>query len=57
VFVYNFLILCTFSEWKLYKYDPRIIRFASETDNSLEKCVLSGINLPLFSSASVPKVL
>ncbi|KAI5580886.1 hypothetical protein BDE02_08G183100 [Populus trichocarpa] len=43
------------SEWKLYKYDPRIIRFASETDNSLEKCVLSGINLPLFSSATVPK--
>ncbi|KAL3582867.1 hypothetical protein D5086_017199 [Populus alba] len=43
------------SEWKLYKYDPRIIRFASEMDNSLEKCVLSGINLPLFSSATVPK--
>ncbi|CAK7336486.1 unnamed protein product [Dovyalis caffra] len=43
------------SEWKHYKYDPRIIRFASETDNSQEKCVLSGINLPQFSSATVPK--
>ncbi|KAJ6725390.1 RNA polymerase III TRANSCRIPTION INITIATION FACTOR COMPLEX SUBUNIT [Salix purpurea] len=43
------------SEWKLYKYNPRIIRFACEMDNSLEKCVLNGINLPQFSSATVPK--
>ncbi|KAG5240965.1 transcription factor 3C polypeptide [Salix suchowensis] len=45
------------SDWKLYKYNPRIIRFACEMDNSLEKCVLNGINLPQFSSATVPKVL
>jgi hypothetical protein len=56
VFVYNFLFLCTFSEWKHYKYVPRIIRFASETDNSQQKCVLGGIKLPQFSSATVPKV-
>eukprot|EP00258_Populus_trichocarpa_P033079 XP_024449098.1 uncharacterized protein LOC112326070 isoform X4 [Populus trichocarpa] len=43
------------SEWKHYKYDPRIIRFASETDNSQQKCVLGGIKLPQFSSATVPK--
>ncbi|KAG6771170.1 hypothetical protein POTOM_022517 [Populus tomentosa] len=43
------------SEWKHYKYDLRIIRFASETDNSQQKCVLGGIKLPQFSSATVPK--
>ncbi|CAK7340261.1 unnamed protein product [Dovyalis caffra] len=39
----------------LRRYNLKIIRFACETDNSQEKCDLSGITLQQFSSATVPK--
>jgi general transcription factor 3C polypeptide 2 len=44
------------SEWKHFNYEPRTVRFASEVGSLEGKDVVSGINLPQFSSATVPKV-
>ncbi|XP_065866664.1 uncharacterized protein [Euphorbia lathyris] len=41
-------------EWRQFNYEPRTIRFASELESSQRKGVLGEINLPQFSSASVP---
>lgn len=45
------------SEWRCFNYEPRTIRFASETGVSqwIDKDVLSEISLSQFSSATVPK--
>uniref|UniRef100_A0A6N2LWL1 Uncharacterized protein n=1 Tax=Salix viminalis TaxID=40686 RepID=A0A6N2LWL1_SALVM len=43
------------TEIQCYKSSITFLRFACEMDNSLEKCVFNGINLPQFSSATVPK--
>lgn len=45
-----------FREWRHYNYKPRTINFASETESSLGRDVVDGINLHQFSAASVPKV-
>ncbi|OMO89342.1 hypothetical protein CCACVL1_07901 [Corchorus capsularis] len=42
-------------EWRHFNYEPRTIRFASQVGNSQGKSVSDGINLPQFSSATVPK--
>lgn len=42
-------------EWRHYNYKPRTINFASETESSLGRDVVDGINLHQFSAASVPK--
>ncbi|XP_022765153.1 uncharacterized protein LOC111310200 isoform X5 [Durio zibethinus] len=42
-------------EWRHFNYEPRIIRFASELRDSPGKGVSDVINLPQFSSATVPK--
>ncbi|PPD77663.1 hypothetical protein GOBAR_DD25400 [Gossypium barbadense] len=43
-------------EWRHFDYEPRIIRFANELKDSPGKDVSLGIELPQFSSATVPKV-
>ncbi|KAK8289975.1 hypothetical protein V6Z12_D07G229200 [Gossypium hirsutum] len=42
-------------EWRHFDYEPRIIRFANELKDSPGKDVSLGIELPQFSSATVPK--
>ncbi|GKU98344.1 hypothetical protein SLEP1_g11358 [Rubroshorea leprosula] len=42
-------------EWRHFSYEPRIVRFASESECSKEKYVSSEVNLLQFSSATVPK--
>ncbi|XVE78102.1 hypothetical protein DITRI_Ditri13aG0117000 [Diplodiscus trichospermus] len=42
-------------EWRHFNYEPRIIRFASELEDSMHKDVSGGIHLPQISSATVPK--
>ncbi|KAJ0083331.1 hypothetical protein Patl1_30047 [Pistacia atlantica] len=42
-------------EWRYFNYEPRTVRFANETGIGGEKVILSEINLPQFSSATVPK--
>ncbi|KDP42720.1 hypothetical protein JCGZ_23660 [Jatropha curcas] len=41
-------------EWRYYNYEPRTVRFA-EMKNSQERSFLHEINLPQFSSSTVPK--
>ncbi|KAF3972575.1 hypothetical protein CMV_003925 [Castanea mollissima] len=43
------------SEWKYFNYEPRTVSFACEVGSLEGKDVVSGINLPQFSSATVPK--
>jgi hypothetical protein len=43
-------------EWKYFNYEPRAVRFACEVGSLEGKDVVSGIKLPQFSSATVPKV-
>ncbi|XP_010242589.1 PREDICTED: uncharacterized protein LOC104586906 isoform X2 [Nelumbo nucifera] len=43
-------------EWKHYYYKPRIIKFTCGTEKLQQKDVVNGINLPQFSSATVPKM-
>lgn len=43
-------------EWRHFSYEPRIVKFASESECSKEKYVSSEVNLLQFSSATVPKV-
>lgn len=50
---YNFHIC---SEWKSFNYEPRTVSFACEVGSPGGKDVVSGIHLPQFSSATVPKV-
>ncbi|KAL8132039.1 hypothetical protein AgCh_007796 [Apium graveolens] len=42
-------------EWKHFNYRPRVIRFASQSENHQEKDVFGEIKLPQFSAAIVPK--
>uniref|UniRef100_A0A2P2K020 Uncharacterized protein MANES_13G012000 n=1 Tax=Rhizophora mucronata TaxID=61149 RepID=A0A2P2K020_RHIMU len=44
-------------EWRHFNYEPRTVRFARETEGSQENGVPGGINLPQFSSATVPQVV
>ena len=43
-------------EWKYFNYEPKTVRFACEVGSLEGKDVVSGIKLPQFSSAAVPKV-
>ncbi|WOG98322.1 hypothetical protein DCAR_0417663 [Daucus carota subsp. sativus] len=43
-------------EWKHFNYQPRVIRFACQSENQQGKDVIGEINLPQFSAAIVPKV-
>lgn len=43
-------------EWKHFNYQPRVIRFACQSENHQGKDVIGEINLPQFSAAIVPKV-
>ncbi|XP_043704706.1 uncharacterized protein LOC122654606 isoform X2 [Telopea speciosissima] len=43
-------------EWKYFSYNPRIIRFNRETGSPHGENVTNGINLPQFSSVTVPKM-
>ncbi|XP_037492813.1 general transcription factor 3C polypeptide 2 isoform X2 [Jatropha curcas] len=42
-------------EWRYYNYEPRTVRFAGEMKNFQERSFLHEINLPQFSSSTVPK--
>ncbi|XP_059462909.1 uncharacterized protein LOC132191818 isoform X2 [Corylus avellana] len=42
-------------EWKYFNYEPKTVRFACEVGSLEGKDVVSGIKLPQFSSAAVPK--
>ncbi|XP_042502346.1 uncharacterized protein LOC122079721 [Macadamia integrifolia] len=42
-------------EWKHFCYKPRVIRFSCETGSPHGENVINGINLPQFSSVTVPK--
>lgn len=42
-------------EWKHFNYQPRVIRFACQSENHQGKDVFGEIKLPQFSAAIVPK--
>ncbi|KAI3924850.1 hypothetical protein MKW98_031101 [Papaver atlanticum] len=43
-------------QWKDFRYVPRTIKFVRETESQQGKYVSNDVNLPQFSSASVPKM-
>lgn len=43
-------------EWKLFNYETRNVKFADEAGSPEGKNGFCGINLPQFSSATIPKV-
>lgn len=45
-----------YREWKHFCYEPRSIRFACGPGSPGGKDLISGIKLPQFSSAAIPKV-